>query len=260
MTDTFEDLRAEFKDGVVKIRPGSYTKDKKKAMVLHYIDARDVMDRLDAVVGELKWSDRYAAMDGGAVECTLTLHLEGAENDWVTHADVGYPNAEGDSEPLKGAYSDALKRAAVKFGIGRYLYDYETEWREVDEWGHFKAMFPEAKPGKDFYEGESIVDEAKKIADQGDARVVRDADPPHPAEDDIPPSGPELHNAIYGHIDDPDGGTKASIPEGGRHMEAKFAGSCKRCDNQILVGETIYYHRASTAAYCWKCAPREVTA
>ena len=40
--------------------------------------------------------------------------------DWVRKSDVGTQSTfEGD----KGMYSDALKRAAVQHGIGRYLYD-----------------------------------------------------------------------------------------------------------------------------------------
>jgi Rad52/22 family double-strand break repair protein len=53
------------------------------------------------------------------VECTLTVC--GARR-----ADVGYSNApdsEDEIEPAKAAYSDALKRAAVGFGVGRWLYE-----------------------------------------------------------------------------------------------------------------------------------------
>lgn len=88
-----------------------------------YIDARQVMDRLDEVVGPGNWSDHYFAHQGGAVECTLTIF-------GVSKSDVGYsnnPDADPDDkefehEPLKAAYSDAFKRAGVKWGVGRFLY------------------------------------------------------------------------------------------------------------------------------------------
>jgi hypothetical protein len=41
----------------------------------------------------------------------------------VIREDAGYPNSERDEEPMKAAVSDALKRCAVLFGIGRHLYD-----------------------------------------------------------------------------------------------------------------------------------------
>jgi len=91
-----------------------------------YIDARQVMDRLDSVAGWINWSDSYQVIDGpsNAVQCTLTITFMG--DDSVTHSDVGYPvNAK--DEPLKAAYSDALKRAAVKFGIGRHLYSHTCD-------------------------------------------------------------------------------------------------------------------------------------
>ena len=85
-----------------------------------YITARQAAERLDAVVGCGNWSSSFRVLDleHGAVECTLTVCE-------VSKADVGYPNdADNDpeDEPLKAAYSDAFKRAAVQFGIGRWLY------------------------------------------------------------------------------------------------------------------------------------------
>ena len=85
------------------------------AIVLPYITARAVMDRLDAVFSVMGWEDEYVFHDGG-VECRLTVEYDGKR---ITKVD-GAPYT--DFEPFKGGISDALKRAAVKFGIGRYLY------------------------------------------------------------------------------------------------------------------------------------------
>jgi Rad52/22 family double-strand break repair protein len=87
---------------------------------LAYITARDVQNRLDAVVGPGNWSTRFRVLgrDPWVIECTLTVCGS-------SRADVGYsnaPDAEDEAEPAKAAYSDALKRAAVGFGIGRWLY------------------------------------------------------------------------------------------------------------------------------------------
>jgi hypothetical protein len=40
----------------------------------------------------------------------------------ITKEDVG------EGEDLKSAFSDAFKRVAVKFGVGRYLYELPKKW------------------------------------------------------------------------------------------------------------------------------------
>lgn len=83
--------------------------------MLSYINARDVMKRLDDVVGSHNWSDRFV-MEGERVTCELTI-LYGDK--WITKSDgAGETQIEGE----KGIFSDAFKRAAVKHGIGRHLY------------------------------------------------------------------------------------------------------------------------------------------
>ena len=69
--------------------------------------------------GNWSTSFRVLSREPWVVECTLTVC-------GVSRADVGYSNApdsEDEAEPAKAAYSDALKRAAVSFGIGRWLYE-----------------------------------------------------------------------------------------------------------------------------------------
>jgi len=90
-----------------------------------HIDARNVMERLDSVVGIGNWSDSYRIVSERNVECTLTVC-------GVSKSDVGQTNEGGFADPMKSAYSDALKRAAVKFGIGRHLYGMEMRWLPFD--------------------------------------------------------------------------------------------------------------------------------
>ncbi len=102
-------------------RPIEYkTRAGRGGKMFKYIDARDVHDRLDEVVGPGNWSTKFNVLDvdKGIVECTITIF-------GVSKADVGYPNSSQDNleeEPLKSAYSDSLKRAGVAWGIGRFLY------------------------------------------------------------------------------------------------------------------------------------------
>jgi len=105
----------------LQFRPGSATNDGSKVVALPYIDARQVMDRLDEVVGCGHWSFDWVPMDsdGKAVKGILTVLA-------VSHADVG--EADKEAEPWKSAVSDSIKRAAVHFGVGRYLYDLPQVW------------------------------------------------------------------------------------------------------------------------------------
>ncbi|MDX0180886.1 hypothetical protein GOC16_08480 [Sinorhizobium meliloti] len=117
----FDQLAAEFPREAISWRAQSVTKDGTKALALAYIDARDVMDRLDEVCGPENWSDRYE-FHGSRTVCYLSIRVNG---EWITKADGA---GDSDVEAEKGAISDALKRAAVKWGIGRYLYHIESPW------------------------------------------------------------------------------------------------------------------------------------
>ena len=127
--DDIKLLFAEFPKDAISWRAQSVTKDGTKAMALAYIDARDVMDRLDSVCGASDWQDRYE-FHGSRTICYLSIRVDG---EWITKADGA---GDSDVEAEKGAISDALKRAAVKWGIGRYLYALDAPWVpcETSEW------------------------------------------------------------------------------------------------------------------------------
>jgi hypothetical protein len=124
----FGKLSAPFPPDRVSWRVGSTTQDKQKGMALAYIDARDVMGRLDDVCGPGGWQCRYLAV-GTKTSCEIGVRIN---YEWVWKADgAGDTDFEGD----KGAFSDAFKRAAVKWGVGRYLYDVESPWVHVEPMG-----------------------------------------------------------------------------------------------------------------------------
>lgn len=135
MTDVFKKLAAPFPKEAISWRAQSLTKDKSKAQALAYIDARDVQDRLDAVVGPGNWQNRYPHTQGKTV-CEIGIRVDG---EWIWKADGA---GDTDVEAEKGALSDAFKRAAVKWGVGRYLYDMTVPWVpcEVNDAGKFKRF------------------------------------------------------------------------------------------------------------------------
>ncbi|MFG1284428.1 Rad52/Rad22 family DNA repair protein [Xanthobacter autotrophicus] len=128
MPDIFTALAAPFPPDRVSWRVGSTTADKKRGMALSYIDARDVMDRLDSVVGPASWRRSHPHANGRTL-CLLEIKIGG---EWVGKEDGA---GDTDVEAEKGALSDAFKRAAVNWGIGRYLYDLPSPWVEIEQAG-----------------------------------------------------------------------------------------------------------------------------
>lgn len=124
----FEKLKAPFAPASVSWRVGSTTKDKSKGLALAYIDARDVMERLDEAVGPENWQCDYPHA-GSKTVCRIGVKIG---DDWIWKS-----NGAGDSdvEAEKGALSDAFKRAAVMHGVGRYLYDLKNTWAELEPYG-----------------------------------------------------------------------------------------------------------------------------
>jgi hypothetical protein len=113
-------------------RVGATNKDANnpKGIALAFIDARDVMQRLDGVVGMADWRNFYPY----AGTCELSIRID---DEWITKT-----NAAGETqvEAEKGMASDAFKRAAVLWGIARYLYYLPTVWVELSGSGKWAKI------------------------------------------------------------------------------------------------------------------------
>jgi len=114
MNDYVRDLEKKLKRpfhpvNQIKWREGFKGKD------LAYIDARDVMNRLDSVFGIAGWQAGFDFI-GARMICTIACKIG---DDWISKAD-----GSGDTgiEAEKGGISKSLVRAGVPWGIGRYLY------------------------------------------------------------------------------------------------------------------------------------------
>lgn len=138
--DTVKALRAPFNADQVKWKIQTNPRDddrEKYAIVVAYIDARDVCERLDLATGG-EWSDEYArpVMVAGSLaslECALTVC-------GITRRDVGtvaLPDERRQSveDNTKDLYSDAFKRAAVKFGIGAHIYRFPNVKAKAEQFG-----------------------------------------------------------------------------------------------------------------------------
>lgn len=117
-----KNLASEFPREAVHWRAQTLTRNGDKALALAYLDARDVMDRLDSVCGPENWQSRYTETPRGRVLCEIGIRIG---DEWIWKSDgAGDTAVEGE----KGGISDALKRAAVQWGIGRYLYRLDSVW------------------------------------------------------------------------------------------------------------------------------------
>lgn len=137
---SINDLREPFHSSKIHWRVGStnLNKDgslkwgeKPMAKPLAYLDARDVMERLDKSVGQENWQCEYPWSDGKKVVCRIGIRIR---DEWIWKS-----NGAGDTqvEGEKGSMSDAFKRAAVLWGVGQYLYDCKMGWYEMDKYRSF---------------------------------------------------------------------------------------------------------------------------
>jgi hypothetical protein len=123
-----ERLAEPFAADEVKWKPGATAGN--RALAMCYVDARCVMERLDDVLGVDGWQDEYDFLPDGSCMCRLSLRING---EWIRKTDVGAESEQKDEgDRRKAAVSDALKRTAVKFGVGRYLYSLEAQWVDYD--------------------------------------------------------------------------------------------------------------------------------
>ena len=107
-----------------------------KMIVVPYINNRCVMQRFDAAFGAENWTSEFREIANGFL-CRLTVTINKRE---VYREDGA---SKTNIEPEKGGISDAMKRAAVQFGLGRCLYDYprvmiECDGKFIPDWAYAK--------------------------------------------------------------------------------------------------------------------------
>lgn len=110
LRDAAPHLRRPFTAEAIKFKVQAKWPQNRGGLVVAYIDARQVIERLNAVIPD-RWETTYEPLPGSkAMICHLTVCGR-------TRSDVG----EAGNSP-KAAYSFALKRAGVHFGIAVSLY------------------------------------------------------------------------------------------------------------------------------------------
>ena len=124
LDEMVKELSKPFPKESIHWRVGATNRDKTKGISLAYIDARDLMDRLDQVVGAANWQNKY---DGNGL-CGIGIK-DPETGEWIWKW-----NAAGETkvEAEKGQASDSFKRAGVLWGVARYLYGLPNVWCRLD--------------------------------------------------------------------------------------------------------------------------------
>lgn len=112
----------------IEWRIGATSANKTSGIALPYITNRAIMNRLDEVCGIFGWKNEFIVNDKSKI-CGISIKFG---DEWFTK----YDGADDTNiEATKGGVSNAMKRAAVQWGIGRYLYKLPTFWVAIEQQG-----------------------------------------------------------------------------------------------------------------------------
>lgn len=182
-----------------------------KVLMLAYVRARAVFERLTDALGLGGWSTKHRQVLGGTITTRRfkSSHTEGWGSNrkevpedvevvereegwvcrlsarigdkWITHEDS---SEETDVSALKGGFSKSLVRAAVRLGVGAYLYEMPKQWCTLEGSGDrgfvprgwkpdISKIPPDCRPAK------------------GGGRAATDTAPAHIVDHDEPPDDPK---------------------------------------------------------------------
>jgi hypothetical protein len=119
-TNTLRALKQQIDPNVIKTREGWIDRQGNTHMV-EYVEWHAVADILDRIAPTWQHAVRNIVQIGDIVAVTAAITIDG-----VTREGVGTGTADNETG-IKKAEHDALKRAAIKFGIARELYQRESD-------------------------------------------------------------------------------------------------------------------------------------
>jgi len=134
-------LETPFDANLVQWRVTEWSEDATRGLMMPYADPRAYSDRLNNLFTPAGWTRRYTVQTSAPVQrskrgpaAKILVTCE------VTIACIGTNSGTGEEwsdreNALTGAEAQAFKRALSCFGLGRYLYDMDGEWIELDQHG-----------------------------------------------------------------------------------------------------------------------------
>lgn len=124
-------LQAPFPADQIEWRVGSTNQEKTKGLALAYVTNRAIQNRLDEVFGVFGWKNEFKEWKQSSQICGISV-FDDEKKEWITKWDGA---DDSQTEAVKGGLSDAMKRAAYQWGIGRYLYNLESVWVPIKPCG-----------------------------------------------------------------------------------------------------------------------------
>src|SRR6516162_11403024 len=141
------ELEVPFPFDQVLWRVTNTANNRTRGQVVPYADPRAYTDRLNALVSPQGWTRNYETVTMNnitrtkrnaeivtgkiLVTCKVTIDVLG------THSGSGEEWADEDNA-MTSAEAQAFKRACSCFGLGRYFYDFDPPWVDIDEKGRPK--------------------------------------------------------------------------------------------------------------------------
>ena len=136
------ELEVPFPVDQVLWRVTNTANNRTRGQVVPYADPRAYTDRLNALVSPQGWTRTYETVTmnnitrtkrnveivTGKILVTCKVTIDGVG----THSGTGEEWADDDNA-MTAAEAQAFKRACSCFGLGRYFYDFDAPWVDIDD-------------------------------------------------------------------------------------------------------------------------------
>lgn len=236
--EVVRELRRPFTAAAVKFKPQAVSKDGTKALATFYVDARLVMERLNHVVGPENWTNEPTVLFESNPQAHQAFQFpvqQALTVFGVRKVDVGVymQGSTADDKAIKSAYSDSLKRAAVMFGIGAYLYALPKQWFDFERG-------PNGKGGK--WKNEAAIRKAYEgmIAKLGIGAPIDHGDledhETEPAEDPAPA--------------EPGAARRETKPKPAGEVKADFVSDKAEVDRMVALAKAAGYSKEDVVRIC----------
>jgi len=238
-------------------------------LAVPYLDSRAIQKRLDSVIGADNWQNTFKVVSTGKADeptahiCTISIY-NAERNEWVSKSN-GAGNT--DIEPIKGGMSDALKRAASMWNIGRYLYEFEAVWVDVEMKGKSKVIAKKSQTKLDGIYNNTVerlfprVSTAPKNNPQAQRQPQpqQNTPPPVPAVHQqpqrapqyAPPPAPPVNTTIYTVVNATPNKDHTIIDlwDGTKALKAYFKGTAQVAKNQRITNAVLIEKGAEGSRY-----------
>lgn len=137
-------LVSPFPSKMVSWRMGAINKEALRAQAFPYLERHVIETRLDDVMGPGCWKTSFEFIQPGtkidAIICTLSLKFDGewvGRSDGVSLTESGASNSNDNMDVIKTGITNAFKRAAACWGIGRYIYEFSAPVADIEYRGQY---------------------------------------------------------------------------------------------------------------------------